>query len=57
MYNTTHIKRFSEIEKFSTQNSNTHKHLPVIYRVDKAIHGSNEVLVNSMWLYFLARSL
>ena len=48
MYNTTHIKRFSEIEKFSTQNSNTHKHLPVIDRVDKAIHGSNEALVNSM---------
>ena len=40
-----------EIENFSTQNSNTHKHLPVTDRVDKAIHGPNETLVNSTRLF------
>ena len=48
---TARIKRLSESEKFSTQNSNTHKRLPVIDRVDKAIHGPDKALVNSMRLF------
>ena len=47
----THIKRLSEIENFSTQNSNTHKCLPVIDRVDKAIHGPNEAVANGTRLF------
>ena len=51
MCNTTRIKRLSEIENYSTQISNIHKCLPMIDRVDKAIHGLNKALANSMRLF------
>ena len=36
------INCLSEIENFSMKNSNTHKYLPVIDRVDKVIHDPNK---------------
>ena len=51
MRNTMHIKHLSEIKNFSMQNSNTHKCLPVIDRIDKVIHGTNEALANNTQLF------
>ena len=51
MRNTTCIKCLSEIKNFSIQNSNTHKCLPVIDRVDKVTHGPNNALANSTQLF------
>ena len=34
---------------FSTQNGNGHKCSWLIDRADKAIHGSNTAIANSMW--------